>query len=612
MQSDAGLNKKLLVLVQGYFPIDGVCLEITQKCNVRCIFCYKLNESGRHPDNDWAYDKLLSIKDSLQEFKKILFTGDEGEALLNHDLVRITQWLRKSGIETEIFTNGSALTPTNVSNLFQSVDSFHVSLHAATAELYEKIVLGANFGKVISNLMFLKENKPVTTYFEIGMVGMKSNIHQFPDVVRLAKEAGAICISLQILMERGTSEVEGQSLVLYPKLLQDYWLKAALVAKEVGIRIGTTEPYDSIANGNNSLISKPVSGAPGFHNSKDVDWPTDKLLTRKCLRAFTLPRISYSGDVTPCCSPTLNIMGNVFKQPFRQIWQNKEYVALRRGLLTGNPIEMCRQCRNQPVCSLEEFHELVNKHFINITAEGHLSSNRGLKNTTNKKPRFLIIIPAYNEEATIKEVVTKAKKYADVCVINDNSKDSTPDILKQIKDIHVINHEKNTHIPGALLDGFKYAIKNNYDYAIAIDAGLSHNPDELPLFINHKEADLVIGCRKQKNNTPLHRKLLSLVGNFIYNISLDFPRSLLKKRYYQDISSGYRRYSKKAIKLLLSKNIESESFEIMIETAMYIYKNKLLLSEVPITYNFSNSSLNSKVVKDALKMCAKIILKPKK
>lgn len=227
-------------------------------------------------------------------------------------------------------------------------------------------------------------------------------------------------------------------------------------------------------------------------------------------------------------------------------------------------------------------------------------------------PRFLVIIPAYNEETTIKEVVSRAKKYADVCVINDNSKDSTPNILKEIKDIHVINHEHNTHIPEALLDGFRYAIENNYDYAIAMDAGLSHNPDEIPMFINQQKADLVIGCRKQKINTPIYRKLLSLVGNYIYNICLDFPKSLFKKKYYHDLSSGYRCYSNSAMKLILSKNIESKSFEIMIETAMYIYKNKMLISEIPITYNFSNSSLNRKVIKDALMMCLKIITDPNK
>jgi dolichol-phosphate mannosyltransferase len=229
-----------------------------------------------------------------------------------------------------------------------------------------------------------------------------------------------------------------------------------------------------------------------------------------------------------------------------------------------------------------------------------------------KNSDYLIIIPAYNEEETIEELVLRAKKFADVCVINDNSKDSTPEILEAMENIHVIHHAKNTHIPGGMLDGMRYAVAEGYAYAIAIDAGLSHNPDEIPLFIEHPPSDLAIGTRTVKTNTPLYRKALSFVGNLIYNCSLEFPASIFKRKYFRDISSGYRRYSNRAMQLIISKKIESKSFDILFETVMYIYRNRLSISEVPITYDFSNSSLNPNVVKDCLRMCLKVICKPRK
>ena len=119
-----------------------------------------------------------------------------------------------------------------------------------------------------------------------------------------------------------------------------------------------------------------------------------------------------------------------------------------------------------------------------------------------KKSDYLVIIPAYNEAETIEELVLRVKKYADVCVINDNSNDATPEILGQFPDIHVIHHEKNTHIPSGLLDGMRYAVSKGYAYGIAIDAGLSHNPDEIPRFIDHPHSDLAIGTRIEKTNTP--------------------------------------------------------------------------------------------------------------
>jgi len=225
-----------------------------------------------------------------------------------------------------------------------------------------------------------------------------------------------------------------------------------------------------------------------------------------------------------------------------------------------------------------------------------------------KTPRCIIIIPAYNEETTIEQVVLGAKKYADVCVIDDGSSDSTPDILKNLKDIHVISHKRNTHIPRCVRDGMIYAIEHGYGYAITMDAGLSHSPDEIPLFMNHDSTALLIGYRKKKINAPLYRRALSKIGNIIYNICLDFPRSIFR-RYYKDITSGFRRYSCEAMQLLLSKNMESRSFDIMVESVHLIYKNNLRIAEVPITYRYSSSSLNLNVIRDCIRMCFKIVFK---
>ncbi len=226
-----------------------------------------------------------------------------------------------------------------------------------------------------------------------------------------------------------------------------------------------------------------------------------------------------------------------------------------------------------------------------------------------EKNKTLLIIPAYNEEATIRELVLRVEKYVDICIVDDHSTDKTPKILKDIPAIHVITHKANTHIPRTVMDGMKYAIAQNYAYAITMDAGLSHDPDEIPRFLKAPESDLVIGTRTQKIETPLYRKMLSLIGNLIYNISLDFPRSVFKKSYYRDITSGYRRYSQKAMKSILNHPMKSRSFDFLVESASVIYQNHLSIDEVPITYRFTNSSLKPQVVKDCLHMCWKLILR---
>ena len=218
----------------------------------------------------------------------------------------------------------------------------------------------------------------------------------------------------------------------------------------------------------------------------------------------------------------------------------------------------------------------------------------------------ITIIPAYNEEETIDRVVRGALAYTDVCVIDDGSSDCTAAILKKIKGAHVIHHESNTHIPGCIRDGMHYAVDKGYRYAITMDAGSSHDPDEIPRFMKHPEADLVLGCRALHYNTPFHRRVLSRIGNLAYNICLDFPNTLFGK-HFQDVTSGFRSYSNRAMKLILAHGIESKSYDVMLETAHLICGNHLYIDEVDISYRYSNSSLNFRVICNCLGMCAKIL-----
>ena len=230
----------------------------------------------------------------------------------------------------------------------------------------------------------------------------------------------------------------------------------------------------------------------------------------------------------------------------------------------------------------------------------------------HKKSDTLIIIPAYNEEDNILKVVELSKKYADVCVVNDNSSDRTYEILKTINNIKIINHKYTTHIPGATLDGLIFANHENYDYAITMDAGLSHDPNEIPLFMNFEHCDLLIGVRQKIVEKPIYRYFLTKVGNLIYNISLNFPFSILKLNKYKDLTSGFRRFSKKSIQLISKKKINSKSYDMHLETVFQIYKNKYHIQEVFISYYYSSSSINFKTVLDCIIFSLKVMFKLEK
>ena len=214
----------------------------------------------------------------------------------------------------------------------------------------------------------------------------------------------------------------------------------------------------------------------------------------------------------------------------------------------------------------------------------------------------IVVVPAYNEQKTIKTLVERILQFADVCVIDDGSQDSTGTIVAAIAAAVCISHRKNTHIPGAILDGMRYAADRQYQYVVTMDAGLSHSPDELPGILNAPRADLVIGTRTKEIGKPLYRKLLSAAGTFLVCLSLRHFHRELPRAHFNDTTSGFRRYSRKAVQLLLSKDFKARSFDFHIEALMFLFRNGMRISEVPISYNFSNSSLNLKVVVDALRM----------
>jgi radical SAM protein with 4Fe4S-binding SPASM domain len=83
-----------------------------------------------------------------------------------------------------------------------------------------------------------------------------------------------------------------------------------------------------------------------------ADVPTSKPPARNCV-SWTMPFIFVTGDVIPCCATNEGnkrqfqketSMGNIFKQPFREIWYGEKYNALRRKLFSGGVPPQCAAC----------------------------------------------------------------------------------------------------------------------------------------------------------------------------------------------------------------------------------------------------------------------------
>lgn len=161
------------------------------------------------------------------------------------------------------------------------------------------------------------------------------------------------------------------------------------------------------------------------------------------------------------------------------------------------------------------------------------------------QPKVILIIPAHNEEDSIKKTINSIKGY-DYIIINDGSTDQTEKILIDNNYNH-ISLCFNLGIGGAVQTGYKYASENNYDIAIQFDADGQHDAKSIKDLIQpiiDGKADFTIGSRFVKKNSSnfkssfLRRVGIRLISNVIFLFS--------KTRIY-DTTSGFRAANKKAI-----------------------------------------------------------------
>jgi glycosyltransferase involved in cell wall biosynthesis len=120
--------------------------------------------------------------------------------------------------------------------------------------------------------------------------------------------------------------------------------------------------------------------------------------------------------------------------------------------------------------------------------------------------RTLIAIPVFNERKTVNQVLDKVKQYCpDILVIDDGSTDGTQKILQARFDVQLIQHHPNQGYGQSLIDAFKYADQQGYDWVITMDCDEQHESEMIPEFLKLIEADqwdMISGSRymEHQNN----------------------------------------------------------------------------------------------------------------
>ncbi len=219
-----------------------------------------------------------------------------------------------------------------------------------------------------------------------------------------------------------------------------------------------------------------------------------------------------------------------------------------------------------------------------------------------------IICPMANEKDTAVEfvnaVLSKCGGFGRVSffVVFDNScKDGTVDLLKDLaKDVSalkVVWAPENKCVVDAYIRGYKEALAAGADWILEIDAGFSHQPDEMPQFFEKMADgfDCVFGSRFCEGgsftDSPWRRRFISRGGTILANLMLDTKLA--------DMTSGFEMFTNQSLTKVLKKGIRSKGH--FFQTEIKAYCRKMKVTEVPIHYRRPSENVNTAVLVDSFK-----------
>lgn len=196
--------------------------------------------------------------------------------------------------------------------------------------------------------------------------------------------------------------------------------------------------------------------------------------------------------------------------------------------------------------------------------------------TSIKELKCVVLIPTYNNEKTLKQVIDAVRLYSpNIMVVNDGSTDSTADILSKEEGIHVVSYENNRGKGYALKTGLREAINLGYKYAITIDSDGQHYADDIPVFINEIKENpnsLLVGARNlQAENMPSKNTFANKFSNFWYKVETGITLS--------DTQSGFRLYP---LDFINSTRFITRGYEFEVEVIVRAAWKGLLVKNVPI------------------------------
>jgi dolichol-phosphate mannosyltransferase len=223
--------------------------------------------------------------------------------------------------------------------------------------------------------------------------------------------------------------------------------------------------------------------------------------------------------------------------------------------------------------------------------------------------KSLVIIPTYNEKENIENIINAvfALDYPfHILIVDDGSPDGTARIVEDLKQkypttLHLEERSGKAGLGTAYIHGFKWALKNNYDFIFEMDADFSHNPADLTRLLEACKGvnvGMSVGSRYTKGgkveNWPLNRLLMSYFASLYVRFILWIG--------VKDTTAGFVCYKKEALEKLDLNDIWFVGYAFQIEMKYSVWKSGFKVVEVPIIFKdrvLGVSKMDMKIFKEA-------------
>jgi MoaA/NifB/PqqE/SkfB family radical SAM enzyme len=313
-------------------------IDVSNRCNIRCQMCYfSFDQTFYAKPVYMKAGDFEAIAERVLPHAKAAMLSLGSEPLISPEFTRILEVAARYRVpELGFYTNGLLMNDRIIDAIFANrVTLVAVSIDGATKETFESIRRGANFDLLLKNVRALTRRRAelglVRPRVRFGVVMMRRNIEELPDIVTLAWRLGVEELNFFHAVIYDGLDIERESLVHHKALSNEYLKRAKERAHDLGVKI-VHNPSPFNLEGSTPRSLPPATAAQ----------PGDPY----CHFPFFHLSIDSSGRVRPCPfahgEPPLGVVTP--DNPIDKIWLGPAITELRERILANDPPPMCKRC----------------------------------------------------------------------------------------------------------------------------------------------------------------------------------------------------------------------------------------------------------------------------